>query len=187
MALERQPAPSPKGSVDEAIRVIYEANVDVWNRLQAALLDVTSDERDWRPVPEANSINVIVRHLRIEAAWHLNSLREGSPMPTIAAPVVQEEIDAIPLDLAANLAALTGSQSEYLRELSASTLAALRERTSAAYGNAVAPKEYFIAYHNAIHLAMHCGQIRTLRNMYRKTRGEPARFVPENPTYPRTD
>ena len=31
---------------------------------------------------------------------------------------------------------------------------------------------------------MHCGQIQTIRNLYRKTRGEPARFFPENPTYP---
>ena len=31
---------------------------------------------------------------------------------------------------------------------------------------------------------MHWGQVRTLRNLYRKTRGEPARFFPDNPTFP---
>ena len=35
------------------------------------------------------------------------------------------------------------------------------------------------------HLAMHCGQIRSIRNLYRKTRGEPLRFFPDNPTFPR--
>jgi hypothetical protein len=39
-------------------------------------------------------------------------------------------------------------------------------------------------YHQAIHLAMHCGQSRTIRNLYCKARGEPARFFPDNPTYP---
>lgn len=172
---------------DDGVRVILEANLDVWNRLKEAIADVTDEESNWRPVPEANSINLIVRHLRIEAAWHVQSLRENTPMPTIVAPVVQEEIDAIPLDFVANVAALTGAQSEFLKHLGAATLATLRARTKAAYGDAVAPKEYFIAYHNAIHLAMHCGQIRALRNMYRRSRGEPALFVPENPTYPRTE
>jgi hypothetical protein len=30
---------------------------------------------------------------------------------------------------------------------------------------------------------MHCGQIRTIRNLYSKMLGEPARFHPENPTF----
>jgi hypothetical protein len=36
-----------------------------------------------------------------------------------------------------------------------------------------------------MHLAMHWGQINTIRNLYRKTRGEPARLFPDNPTFPR--
>jgi hypothetical protein len=31
---------------------------------------------------------------------------------------------------------------------------------------------------------MHWGQVRALRNLYRKSRGEPARFFPDNPTFP---
>jgi hypothetical protein len=42
-----------------------------------------------------------------------------------------------------------------------------------------------LAYHQATHLAYHTGQIRSIRNLYRKIRGEPARFFPENPTFPR--
>src|ERR1043166_2655055 len=121
-------------------------NVDAWKRLEQALDDVTSEESDWRPVPEANSINAIIRHLRIEAAWHVNSLRDGAPMPTIAAPVDQDEIDAIPLDFTANLRGLSAHQREYLDLLSASTPATLRARTKAAYGNALQSEDrtYFI-------------------------------------------
>jgi hypothetical protein len=172
--------------LDESLRAIHEVNVEAWNRLKAALADVSDEESNWQIVPEANSINVIVRHLRIEAAWHVASLRDGTPMPTVAVPVVQEDVDAIPLDFAANLRALTDFQHQYLDTLGASTFTTLREHTLTAYGRALVPegRAYFIAYHNAIHLAMHCGQIRMLRNLYRKTRGEPALFVPDNPTFP---
>ena len=172
--------------MDEPIDVLYELNADAWNRLQDALANVTPEESGWRPLPEANTIGVIVRHLRIEAAWHVKSLRDGAPMPTIAAPVGQAELDAIPLDFAVNVSALTQYQSGYLATLRASTIATLRERTRQAYGDVVGAKSHFIAYHNAIHLTTHCGQIRMLRNLYRRTRGESALFVPENPTYLRT-
>jgi hypothetical protein len=43
---------------------------------------------------------------------------------------------------------------------------------------------HFLGLHQAMHLAMHPGQIRTIRNLHRTTRGEPARFFPENSTYP---
>ncbi len=35
-----------------------------------------------------------------------------------------------------------------------------------------------------LHLAMHRGQIRTLRNLYRKTSGKPGLFFPHNLTFP---
>jgi hypothetical protein len=33
------------------------------------------------------------------------------------------------------------------------------------------------------HLATHRGQIRTIRNLYRRARGEPGLFLPQNPTF----
>lgn len=42
---------------------------------------------------------------------------------------------------------------------------------------------HLLGYHHAIYLAMHWGQIRSLRNLFRTTRGLPARFVPDNPTF----
>jgi hypothetical protein len=172
--------------LDEHVAAVYEMNQEVWDRLTNALVDLGDGEIDWRPVPEANSINDIVRHLRIEAEWHSNSLRDGTPMPTIAVPVSREAVDAIPLNFRANLAALTGHQSRYLADLHASTLEELKNRTSMAYQDAAATrgKAYLIAYHHAVHMATHCGQIRMLRNLYRTTKGERALFVPANPTYP---
>ena len=172
--------------MDESIRIIHELNVDAWRRLSESLENVSVEEGDWRPVPEANSISVIVRHLRIEAAWHVDSLRDGSPMPTIAVPVDERAIDVIPFDLEANARALADHQTRYLELLRAATLATLIERTRKAYGDFPLSEDQscFIAYHNAVHLNLHCGQIRMLRNLFRKTRGQQALFVPDNPTYP---
>jgi hypothetical protein len=51
-------------------------NDRIWTAFQNDREDVAPDEMDWRPVPEANSINLIVRHLLIEAAWHVARLEE---------------------------------------------------------------------------------------------------------------
>lgn len=76
---------------------------------------------------------------------------------------------------------------EFLGILSKTPPEGLRQRTASAYGSALAASEsaHFLGYHQALHVATHCGQIRMIRNLYRKTRGEPARFHPDNPSYPR--
>ena len=172
--------------MDDALRVVVEMNERIWAQLRNALQEMTDDEVHWRPLSQANSINVIVRHLRIEAEWHLNSLEHDEPMPTIAAPVDQSAVDAVTFDFHDNLTTLEELYSRFLRILKQTSLNTLRQRTAAAYGKAVDDtRSYLLAYHQATHLAMHCGQIRATRNLYRKTRGEPARFFPENPTYPK--
>jgi hypothetical protein len=96
-------------------------------------------------------------------------------------------IDAVPDDFGVNFKNLEKACARFLEILRATTLNRLQERTASAYGKRAEAEElrYFLGYHHATHLAMHCGQIRTIRNLYRKTRGQPARFFPENPTYPR--
>jgi hypothetical protein len=155
----------------------------LWGRLKHALADLTEEEMHWRPLPQANTINVIIRHLRIEAQWHLDSLEHGAPMPTIAVAAPQEAIDAVPLDFEANVTRLEELYTQFVERLRTATLETVQQRAAAAYGDA-RRLTYPLGYHQAIHLAMHCGQIRTIRNLYCKTRGEPARFFPENPTYP---
>lgn len=167
---------------DDALRIVSDMNARVWSALKNALEELSEDEIQWRPLPQANSINLIVRHLRIEAEWHLHSLESGAPMPTVATSPSQEA----PLDFEANFKELEECYTRLLHVLRTIPLNTLRERSAAAYGKAGESEDrrYLLGYHQATHVAMHCGQIRMIRNLYRKTRGEPARFFPENPTYP---
>jgi hypothetical protein len=169
--------------MDDALRVIVEMHESLWGRLKNAVEDISEEECHWRPLPQANTINLIIRHLRIEAQWHHDSLERGEPMPTIAVDAPQEAIDAVPADFAENIKHLEELYTRFVEMLRTATLEMLEQRTTAAYGEARRLK-YPLAYHQAIHLAMHCGQIFTIRNLYCKMRGEPARFHAENPTYP---
>lgn len=166
--------------MDEALKVVVEM-LD-WSReqFQQDLRDMTPEEADWRPLPEANSINLILRHLRIEAAWHRSSIEQG----TGSAP---QQAGPFPLDFEENLKKLDELFAGFVKVLRETTLTELEQRNEQAYQESApgrTPPPHFLAYHQAMHLAMHWGQIRTLRNLYRKARGEPARFFPENPTFP---
>ncbi len=162
-------------------------NEAMWDRFVADLRDVTPEEADWRPLPQANSINVILRHLRIEAEWHLASLERGDAMPGDVSLELQRKIDSVPLDFGQNSNDLASLYTRFLTVLRQTPLPMLQRQTQRAYGKlargASLPR-HFIGFHQATHLATHLGQIRTLRNLYRKTHGEPARFHPDNPTYP---
>jgi hypothetical protein len=173
-------------AVDEGLRVACELNQRALKALTDALGDLGDDEIDWRPLPQSNSINVIVRHLRIEARWHLDSLERGDPMPSAVTPELQKEIDAVPLDCRRNLEQFEQLYTAFIEVLRAATPHGLQQRTAAAYGTAAgAPgSAHLLGYHQAFHVATHCGQIRTIRNLYQKTRGGRARFFPDNPTYP---
>jgi hypothetical protein len=168
--------------MDDALRIVAEMNETIWARLKNSPDDLSEEEIHWRPLPQANSINVIIRHLRIEAQWHLDSLEPGEPMPTIVVAASQEAIAAVSADFEENLKVLEELYTRFVEILRTSTLVTLQQRTARAYSEAMG-LPYRLSYHQATHLAMHCGQIRTIRNLYRKTRGEPARFFPENPTY----
>jgi Protein of unknown function (DUF664) len=53
--------------MDDAFRVVVEMHESLCGRLKNALEDLTEEEVHGRPLPQANTINVIIRHLRIEA------------------------------------------------------------------------------------------------------------------------
>lgn len=172
--------------MDDGLRIMAELAAVVQEGLFRDLGDVGAEERDWRPVPDSNTINLIVRHLRIEADWHLDSLESGKPMPTVAVPASQAEIDAVSVEFDSNVAALSVSLTRFCELLQDATPGFLQARTSEAYGGSARPvPQHFLAYHQIVHLAMHWGQIRTLHNLYRKARGQSPTF-PDNPTYPRT-
>lgn len=167
--------------MDEALQLVIEMNVCIWDGFKDDLKDVSQEEVDWRPVPQANTINLILRHLRIEAAWHLASLKHG-------AQSVQQPAGSIPLDFERNLKELEELFTGFIAVLRRTTLTDVQQQTVLAYQDSSpgrgSPPPHFLAFHQAVHLAMHWGQIRTIRNLYRKTRGEPARFFPDNPTFP---
>ena len=108
-------------------------------------------------------------------------------MPSDVSPGEQQIIDSIPLDFEQNLSELEEFFSRFLATLRTTTMETLQEKTRLAYPDypPEAIPTHLLGFHQAFHLTAHDGQIRTIRNLFRKTRGEPARFFPENPSYPR--
>jgi hypothetical protein len=169
--------------MDDALRVLLELTECIWQGFRQDLQDATPAEVTWRPLPQANNISLIVRHLSIEAEWHRASIERGEPMPRQTTAELQRQIDLVPLDFDANLQALDEAFTAFLAALRPITLVDLEGRTKAVYHAPRSP--HFLGFHQVMHLAMHWGQINTIRNLYRKTRGEPARLFPDNPTFPR--
>ncbi len=171
----------------DAMKPLVDMNQWIWDGFKADLADVTAEEADWRPLPQANSINVIVRHLRIEGEWHTASLERGEAMPSETPPALQQAIDAVPLDFERNLRELEGFYARFLAALQETTLDVLEQRTKLAYAAWPRAAQHQLGFHQVVHLAMHWAQIRTIRTLYKKTRGEPvpARYYPGNVSYPR--
>jgi len=170
----------------EAVEPLVEMSEWVWIRFKEDLKDLTPEEIEWRPLPQANNINLIIRHLRIETDWQLAGLERGEPVPDDVTPKEQQVIDSVPFDFEENLKALDTSCTRFIAVLRDMNLDQLKQRTQAASWNYPSNKrEYLLSYHHAIHLSQHIGQIHTIRNLYRETRGKPVRFFPDNPTFPR--
>ena len=169
--------------MDEALQVVIEMNECMWNGFKKALEDVTQEEIDWRPLPEANTINLILRHLRIDVAWHVASIEKGDQGQPADGASALPQADSVPLDFAGNLKEMERLCNRFIDRLRGTTLSGLERLTVLAYQKPGRPP-HFLGFHFAGHLAMHLGQVCTLRNLYRKTRGEPARFFPDNPTFP---
>jgi uncharacterized protein DUF664 len=174
-------------NMDEALRVVIEMTERVGQGFRKDLEGITPDEAEWRPLPQANNITLIVRHLAIEAEWHRAGLERGEPMPYEMTGELQRKIDAVPFDLERNLAAFEEAYSGFLATLRGMTLADLRERIEAAYRGWPPVSDHFLGFHQTTHVSTHRGQIRTIRNLYQKSLGQPARFVPENPTFPKPE
>lgn len=172
---------------DQALELILEMNRWIWQRFKNVLDDMTPEEAEWRPLPQANNINLIVRHLRIEAELHAASMERGEPMPFEVTATLQQLIDSVPLDFTENLGELERLYTRFVDALQETALPALEQRSASAYRDYTGGRPvHLLSFHQAVHLAGHLGQISSIRNLYRKTRGEPARFFPDNPTFPET-
>ena len=86
--------------MDERLRAVVEMNEATWTRFERTLADVGPDEIDWRPLPQANTINLILRHLRIDAAWHVHQVEREDP---IVSSAVQTHPESLALDFDQNL------------------------------------------------------------------------------------
>jgi hypothetical protein len=169
--------------MDESLQVAIELNEYTWNGFKKDLEDVTTEEVNWRPVPEANTINLIVRHLRIDTPWHVRNA--GNNDRGQDADTTSQTADPVPLDFERNLRELDELYTGFIGALRRMTLGGLERQSGRAYGDAQrSAPSHFLGFHLAVHLARHWGQVRTLRNLYCKTRGEPARFSPDNPSFP---
>ena len=84
--------------MEEALQFVIEMNEWTWDHFKDALKDVSREEIDWRPLAQANSINLILRHLCIEAQSHLQSIEHGEPMPAQVTASGQQLIDSVPVD-----------------------------------------------------------------------------------------
>jgi hypothetical protein len=88
----------------------------------------------------------------------------------------------VPLEFERNLQELEALYTCLIAALRRTTLAALQQQTVVGQifpGGTPLPV-HLLSFRQALHLAQHWGQIRTLRNWYRKTCGEPGRFSPDN-------
>ena len=170
----------------DAPSVLAELTELIWSQLRKDLSDLEPEEIDWRPLPQANSINLIVRHLRIESQLQLESLERARPLIVEASPEVKAFIDSVPLDFYRNLAEMEQFCIRFIATLRTLTIDAIEQRGRVVYHDVPGQPSprHFLGYHHAVHLAMHWGQIRSLRNLYRTSRGEQALFFPDNPTFP---
>src|SRR5262249_37719742 len=140
--------------MDPALQVVIEMNEHILSRFTHDLQDVTGEEADWRPLPQANSINVILRHLLIEAGEHLARIDPGAPPAAHLAA-------SMSLDFERNLKAVEELYTAFLHALRQTTQADLHHLTVQAYratgpGSPSLPP-HLLGYHQALHLAGHLG------------------------------
>lgn len=175
--------------MDEALQLVIEMNEWIWKHFKADLENMDADEIDWRPLPQANTINAILQHLRIEAEWYLESLDHGPQSLYQDMASVELLTASIPQDFERNLKELEELYSRFVAALRVQTLAALQHQTvlSQVFPGGAPHAADLLTFRQAAHLAMHWGQIRTIRNLYRRTQGEPGRFFPDNPTFPESN
>jgi uncharacterized damage-inducible protein DinB len=154
-----------------------------WNDLKRALQDMADDELDWRPVPESNTIRSIVRHLRTVEQLYLSLLEEGDETPWNDAEYVRQLTDSITDDFQHNMKELEEFHTRFVSLLKQSTLAELQAQTFVEAPFPRLQSKDSLIFRDIRHIITHTGQMRTLRNLYRRTKGEKGLFFPENPTF----
>jgi uncharacterized damage-inducible protein DinB len=169
--------------MDEAVQLAIEMSEANWNNFKNDVKGLTADELNWRALPHGNNINALVRHVRGVEELFLSRLVQGEQSPYKDAASVQRLTDAIPQGFEQNMNQLEDLHNRFISALRSMTLAELRRRTFITpFAQGPQPANVLLLAEIS-HLSTHRGQIRTLRNLYRKARGEQALFLPQNPTF----
>jgi uncharacterized damage-inducible protein DinB len=170
-------------SMDEAIQLVIDMSDTTWNAFKAELKDLTPDEINWRPLPQANNIAVLIKHLRVVEELFLAQLAQGEQSAYKDVPNVQKLTSSVPLNYEENLKEFEELHNRFLNYLKHTTLADLKHQTFVTpFAQGSRPANALL-FSEIGHLTLHRGQIRTIRNLYRKTRGEQSLFAPQNPTF----
>jgi uncharacterized damage-inducible protein DinB len=169
--------------MDEAIQLAIEISEANWNNFKNDVKGLTSDELNWRPLPHGNNITVLVRHVRGVEELILSRLQQGEQSPYKDAASVQKFTDAIAHDFEQNMKDLEDLHNRFISVLRSTTLAELKRKIFVTpFAQGPQPANALLLAEIS-HLATHRGQIRTIRNLYRKARGEQGLFLPQNPTF----
>jgi uncharacterized damage-inducible protein DinB len=169
--------------MDEAIQLAIEMSEANWNNFKNDVKGLTADELSWRPLPHGNNITVLVRHVRGVEELILSRLEQGQQSPYKDAASVQKFTDAIAHDFEQNMKELEDLHNRFISALRSTTLAGLKRKTFVTpFAQGPQPANALLLAEIS-HLATHRGQIRTIRNLYRKARGKQGLFLPQNPTF----
>jgi hypothetical protein len=169
--------------MDEALQLAIEMSEATWNNVKNDLKTLTPEEIDWRPLPYANNLNVLVKHLRVVEEVFVSRLEQGAQSPYGNGPGVQRLTDSVPPNFDRNLQQLEEFHLRFIAGMRATTLAELKGKTFLTpFAQGPQPSNT-LPLAEISHLATHRGQIRTIRNLYRRARGEQGLFLPENPTF----
>jgi uncharacterized damage-inducible protein DinB len=172
-----------EGTMDDAVQLASEMSEANWNNFKNDVKGLTADEINWRPLPQGNNINVLVKHLRVVEELFVSRLEHGEQSPYTDGPGVQKLTDAVPQHFDQNLRELEDLHNRFIAALRSTTLAELKRRTFLTpFAQGPQPANALLLAEIS-HLATHRGQIRTIRNLYRRARGEEGLFLPQNPTF----
>lgn len=169
--------------MDEAIQLAIEMSEANWNNFKNDVKGLTPEEINWRPLPQGNNINVLTKHLCVVEELFLSRLQQGEQSPYKDAAGVQKLTDSVPLNYEQNLKELEEFHTRFIAALRTTTLADLKRKTFLTpFAQGPQPANTLLLAEIS-HLATHRGQIRSMRNLYRRARGEPGLFLPQNPTF----
>jgi uncharacterized damage-inducible protein DinB len=169
--------------MDDAIQLAIDMSDTTWKAFTAEFKDLTPDEIHWRPLPQANNIAGLIHHLRVVEELFLAPLEQGEQSPYTDAPSVQQLTGSVPRNDEQNLREFEALHERFLTCLKHTPLADVKRQTFVTPFAQGSRPWNAVLFSEIGHLTLHRGQIRTLRNLYRTTRGEQALFAPQNATF----